>query len=47
MPIDTRPLDLVFDQLLKPFKGRKKLSRGYGGGAIFLWKFQRGGGGGG
>lgn len=46
MPIDTRPLDLVFDQLLKPFKGRKKLSRGYGGGAIFLWKFQRGGGGG-
>ena len=45
MPIDTRPLDLVFDQLLKPFKGRKKLSRGYGGGAIFLWKFQRGGGG--
>ena len=31
MPIDTQPLDLVFDQLLKPFKGRKKLSRGYGG----------------
>ena len=44
MPIDTRPSDLVFDQLLKPFKGRKKLSRGYGGWAIFLWKFQRGGG---
>ena len=35
---------LVFDQLLKSFKGRKKLSRGYGGWAIFLWKFQRGGG---
>ena len=34
----------VIDQLLKPFKGRKKLSRGYGGWAIFLWKFQRGGG---
>ena len=44
MPIDTRPSDLVFDQLLKPFKGRKQLSRGYGGWAIFLWKFQRGGG---
>ena len=43
MPIDTRPSDLVFDQRLKPFKGRKKLSRGYGGWAIFLWKFQRGG----
>ena len=38
MPIDRRPSDLVFDQLLTPFKGRKKLSRGYGGWAIFLWK---------
>ena len=38
MPIDTQPLDLVFDQLLKPSKGRKKLSRGYGGWAIFLIK---------
>ena len=28
MPINTRPLDLVFDQLLKPFKGRKTLSMG-------------------
>ena len=36
MPINTRPLDLVFDQLLKPFKGRKKLSGGYGGWAIFF-----------
>ena len=44
MPIDTRPSDLVFDQFFKPFKGRKKLSRGYGRWAIFLWKFQRGGG---
>ena len=44
MPIDTQPSDLVFDQLLKPSKGRKKLSRGYRGWAIFLWKFQRSGG---
>ena len=41
MPIDTRPSDLVFDQLLKLFKGRKKLSRGYGGWAIFLWNMQQ------
>ena len=44
MPIDTRPSDLVFDQLLKPFKRRKNLPEGMGGGRYFLWKFQRGGG---
>ena len=46
MPIDTRPLDLVFDQLLKPFKGRKKLSRGYGGGRYFYGNSRGVGGGG-
>ena len=44
MPIDTRPSDLEFDQLLKPFKARKNIPEGTGGWAIFLWKFQRGGG---
>ena len=46
MPIDTRPLDLVFDQLLKPFKGRKKLSRGYGGGGDISMEIPEGWGGG-
>ena len=32
MPIDTRPLDFVFDQLLKPFKERKNFPEGTGGG---------------
>ena len=36
MPIDTRPLDLVFDQLLKPFKGRKNFPEGMGVGNIFM-----------
>ena len=44
--INMWPLDLVFDQLLNPFKGRKKLSSEYGGWVIFLWTFQRGWGGG-
>ena len=30
------------DQLLNPFKGWKKLSRGYRGWVIFLQKFHRG-----
>ena len=35
MPIDTRPLDFVFDQLLKPFKERKNFPEGMGGGRYF------------
>ena len=35
MPIDTRPLDFVFDQLLKPFKERKHFPEGMGGGRYF------------
>ena len=47
MPIDTWPLDLVFGQLLKPFKGRKKpFQRVWGVGDIFM-EIPEGWGGGG